>query len=70
MKETFDLKNMPISGSAASGSGGGAKPIASDTGSAKPPTGDKQTSGPASRARGGLNLAGKGENLNGFPTHN
>jgi len=67
-KSTFGLKNMPVSGSGNASAGAGGVPCNTATGSKSPPSGGKQTSGPASRARAGVNLAGKGENLNSFPS--
>jgi len=66
-KSTFEKKNMPVSGSGSASAGAGGEPCNTATGSKSPPSGGKQTSGPASRARAGVNLAGKGENLNNFP---
>jgi len=37
------------------------------TSGGKAPSGGGQTSGASSRARSGMNVAGKGETLNGFP---
>jgi hypothetical protein len=68
MEGTFKLGQVPISGKADASSGGGGTPVSSGVGNAKEPSGGKQSSGEASRARSGLNLAGKGENLNDFPT--
>ena len=66
-KAVFEHRNMPISGSGSASAGAGGSPISSGIGSAKPPTGGKQTSGPANKARQGKNLAGKDGGLNGFP---